>query len=437
MDWNAYYDAAKKCHDLSNEISNAVTPVHSALFTYVGMCGNYDSVKPWSDDYDRHTKDLISGSANLVNALRKYGDVLAAQGYNWQLHDHKVNIDPNKGPAPTPPRPTGELTLTEPPSALGSNGDGIHNTGGPHVMIDGLINKLKELAVPIPNGDHEKIGAAGAAWKKFGESTEVAGAAAKIKTIISQIEAIHDPDHQADNLGHLDTLRQGANTIAQGSVALAEPVSAHSVALNDARSEMKTTIDHLKRDLLIGTVTIVVFSLALAPFTAGASVEGGVVAEGAGVAALIADAALAIRSTITGSTLLRAILLVGGVASAAKAFEKLPDLGTTISGLASIIAMRVLIDDHGDHPEIDEDAEEYNFEGTGFSRDEIAEFARGHAGDDNPAMGRPSIKEIEDALDHGTQSPGKGNSVRYDYNGVRVIVNRDMPIKSTTYYPSR
>jgi RHS repeat-associated protein len=78
-----------------------------------------------------------------------------------------------------------------------------------------------------------------------------------------------------------------------------------------------------------------------------------------------------------------------------------------------------------------------NVEGTGYDRDEIAQFAYGHSGDGNPAMGRPTLKEIEDTLDNGSTSPGGGNSVRFDYNGVRVIVNRDNPLRSTSYYPGR
>jgi len=85
----------------------------------------------------------------------------------------------------------------------------------------------------------------------------------------------------------------------------------------------------------------------------------------------------------------------------------------------------------------EEGCDDDNFENTGYSLDEIAEFARGHAGDDNPAMGRPGLSEIEDVLKSGAKSPGGGNSIRFDYNGVRVIVNLDNPLRSTTYYPGR
>jgi hypothetical protein len=52
-------------------------------------------------------------------------------------------------------------------------------------------------------------------------------------------------------------------------------------------------------------------------------------------------------------------------------------------------------------------------------------------------MGRPSLNEVTSCLKNGKTSPGKGNSVRYDYKGVRVIVNRTNPVRSTTYYPGR
>lgn len=77
---------------------------------------------------------------------------------------------------------------------------------------------------------------------------------------------------------------------------------------------------------------------------------------------------------------------------------------------------------------------EGNFAETGYSKDEIARFANSHVGDENPAMGRPSLREIEEALNSGKTSPGKGDSVRYDYGSVRVIVNRLNPLRSTAYY---
>ncbi|WP_051970087.1 WXG100 family type VII secretion target [Kitasatospora azatica] len=76
------------------------------------------------------------------------------------------------------------------------------------------------------------------------------------------------------------------------------------------------------------------------------------------------------------------------------------------------------------------------FRDSEFSKDEIVEFVNGHTGDGNPTMGRPSRSQIDDALTKGTPQklPGQ-NAEKFEYNGVRVIVNYDMPWKSTSYYP--
>ncbi|WHM36621.1 polymorphic toxin-type HINT domain-containing protein [Streptomyces sp. BPTC-684] len=77
-----------------------------------------------------------------------------------------------------------------------------------------------------------------------------------------------------------------------------------------------------------------------------------------------------------------------------------------------------------------------DFHGSEYSLDEIVEFVNGHTGDGNPTMGRPTVTEIETALrEAGPVRIGKQNAAQFDHGGVRVIVNYDMPWKSTAYYP--
>ncbi|MFD0499431.1 MULTISPECIES: polymorphic toxin-type HINT domain-containing protein [Streptomyces violaceusniger group] len=79
-----------------------------------------------------------------------------------------------------------------------------------------------------------------------------------------------------------------------------------------------------------------------------------------------------------------------------------------------------------------------DFHGSEYSLDEITEFVNGHTGDGNPTMGRPSAAEVETTLRQAGPRQLEGqNSSRFDHNGVRVIVNWDMPWKSTAYYPGR
>jgi hypothetical protein len=78
------------------------------------------------------------------------------------------------------------------------------------------------------------------------------------------------------------------------------------------------------------------------------------------------------------------------------------------------------------------------FRGREFSKDEIVEFVNGHTGDANPVLGRPGSAEVEEALTKGIPQQLEGrNAERFDHNGVRVIVNYDMPWRSTSYHIGR
>jgi hypothetical protein len=71
--------------------------------------------------------------------------------------------------------------------------------------------------------------------------------------------------------------------------------------------------------------------------------------------------------------------------------------------------------------------------------DDLASMAHRHTGSGDMHIGgsapRPTEAEIMDTLGNGEFGPyGEGNSVAYVRNGIRVIVNRDMPWQSTAYY---
>jgi hypothetical protein len=78
------------------------------------------------------------------------------------------------------------------------------------------------------------------------------------------------------------------------------------------------------------------------------------------------------------------------------------------------------------------------FHDSGYSLDEMVEFVHGHTGGGNPAMGRPSYADIEAALRNtGPVKLDGQNAAKFEHNGVRVIINYDMPWRSTAYYPGR
>jgi hypothetical protein len=74
------------------------------------------------------------------------------------------------------------------------------------------------------------------------------------------------------------------------------------------------------------------------------------------------------------------------------------------------------------------------FRGSEYSQDEIEQFINGHTGDRNPVMDRPTEQQVNAALTKGTPVKLEGqNAEQFDYNGVRVIVNYDMPWRSTSF----
>lgn len=81
------------------------------------------------------------------------------------------------------------------------------------------------------------------------------------------------------------------------------------------------------------------------------------------------------------------------------------------------------------------------FHGTDYSLDEMTQFAYGHSGAGNPAMGRPNLGQIEATLRNAgpvqlrNADGSLQNAASFDYNGVRVIIDYDQPWKSTTYFP--
>jgi hypothetical protein len=75
------------------------------------------------------------------------------------------------------------------------------------------------------------------------------------------------------------------------------------------------------------------------------------------------------------------------------------------------------------------------FRGSEYSKDEIVQFVNGHTDNANPAMGRPSEAQVEAALTKGeaVKLPGR-NAEEFEYKGVHVVVNYDIPWRSSSWF---
>jgi hypothetical protein len=70
-----------------------------------------------------------------------------------------------------------------------------------------------------------------------------------------------------------------------------------------------------------------------------------------------------------------------------------------------------------------------------YDIDELAQLTYQHIGEGD-IPGRPSLGEIESALRNAAGQRLEGqNAVQFEYDGVRVIINEDLPTRSTAYYP--
>ncbi|MEV6031477.1 hypothetical protein AB0L65_10035 [Nonomuraea sp. NPDC052116] len=129
---------------------------------------------------------------------------------------------------------------------------------------------------------------------------------------------------------------------------------------------------------------------------------------------------------------------VGAVALAGGGIALVPTVSAGFVGLGALgltgIALSQASPESSEGGEGGEqEAPDEDFEGTGFSREERAQLVYRHAGGGDLA-GRPSFGKILETLTKGRPTELEGqNAVKYEYQGVRVIINRDQPLRSTGY----
>ncbi|MEV5650233.1 hypothetical protein AB0L57_18455 [Nocardia sp. NPDC052254] len=426
VDWQTYYDAARKCQDLANELRKADKPVHDAVKgDCKGMAGDANGCKQWGEAYDKSALHTLQTSASLANALTNYGAVLYAQGYNWAISNKSK---------PPPPRPdtrqVGEYKV-DLPTSVHDNGSGFEQKGGVKAFFDKLTTAVVNKFHKLPNGDAAKLQTAHTTWNTFANHQTLTGASATISTISGLFDGMDDATNRQLIQDHFTTLETSAGNIATGAQNIATPTSRYHDATVAFGHDTANKINWLEA----GIAAAAVAGVALAIFTVGMSVE----AAGEGIAAAVTATIGAIEEAFSSSALVEILgvttLAIGAVATV-KAFEAVPvdDLEKNAAKLAAIIAMKVLIDEdeHSQH------SDQPDFRHSEYTQDEIEEFINGHTGDGNPTMDRPTPAQVHDALERGTPEPmGDGRTAeqaeQFVYKGIKVVVNYEMPWKSTAW----
>ncbi|MFR9751405.1 hypothetical protein ACL02S_10250 [Nocardia sp. 004] len=338
VDWQVYYDAAEKCHDLAADLRRADKPVHDAVKREcAGMAGDAPGCRQWGETYDRIAHDTMQSCTNLADALTNYGYVLYASGYNYAV-GNRCN--------PLPPRPD-VRAMTEHkvtiPTSVHDNGTGVHHGGGVEEFFSLLVAKIVDEFGKLPNGDVDKLAEAARTWETFAANDTITGAAARINAIAAMFDGMDDPLNRQLIQDQFAILRTSADQVATAAVNVAAPVADYHSGTVDVGRGIQSAIT--TAEWAIGLTVAAAVAAALLTF-------GGSLAAGAGgVAVAVGETAMTIRSLYQASNLIRVVGLTVAAAGAVgviSAFDKVPDLGATITSLAGIIAMRVHIDDDDD-----------------------------------------------------------------------------------------
>ncbi|MFE9325684.1 hypothetical protein ACIHDR_30710 [Nocardia sp. NPDC052278] len=337
VDWQTYYDAAKKCHDLADDLRKADKPVHDAVKgECVGMAGDAPGCQQWGEAYDKAAKQTMQACSSLANALTNYGAVLYAMGYNYGTAN-------KSNPAPSRPD-VGQVSeyKVSIPSSVGDNGIGFTDHGDLKEFLDKLIAKVLAAFGKLPNGDHTKLDKAHTTWNTFANHDTITGAAARISAISALFDGMDDPTNRQLLQDHFTTLKTGADTVATASQNMAAPVKDYRDATVALGNDNASAINALELSISLIAITAGVAFL----FSLGSSAV-------AAAAAIDADVVLtinAIQTSYRASQMVRVIglaSLAAGAVGTIDAFHALPaiDLDKTIAGLAAIIGMKATIDD--------------------------------------------------------------------------------------------
>lgn len=337
VDWQTYYEAAKKCHDLAASLRTADKPLHDMKNECAGMAGDANGCKQWGEKYDQVARDTMQACTNLADALTNFGYVLYVTGYNYGI---RAKTDP------TPDRPTAQamsMHKVSIPSSIGANGNGVEkHDEGIAEFYDKLVDKIAEEFGKLPNGDVSKLKKAADEWKKFAENRAIVDAEGQIAAIKSLFDKIRDEENLPPILEKLDTLGTSAKQVTDGSVILAGLVSDYHTSTVAARRSFESEINLAVAAAGIAVAGALVF--------AAVSFGGSLLAGAGAVGTIVFNCINAIRTAYQASNLIRVVGLSAAAAGATVAlthFDGVPnlhDLVTEGGKLGAIIIMKVFVD---------------------------------------------------------------------------------------------
>ncbi|MFI1239118.1 hypothetical protein [Nocardia salmonicida] len=335
VDWVSYYDAAKKCHDLADDLRAADKPLHTAVKDVgAGMAGDAPGCVEWAKSYDGVAQRALQACTNLSDALTNFGNVLYASGYNYGTSN-------NSDPAPPRPNVTAmaEYKVTVPSATTGTSGIGVRKDGDGQ-FFDDLLSDITSEFKKLPNANVDALAKVSQAWSTFASSAALSGAKARIATISSMFDDMDQIKNRELIQQHFNTIGTSADAIVLAAQKIAAPVGEFNTGIHNASSQIDMEMTDLKIEAG--------FTIGLAAVGSIFSLGGSAVAGVARVGVLVVSAMTKIRKVLNSADLLKILGFAGafgGAVAAITAFEKVPDTEKIALALAEIIAMKVLVDE--------------------------------------------------------------------------------------------
>ncbi|WP_078281111.1 colicin D domain-containing protein [Mycobacteroides franklinii] len=305
-----YFSIARDVDDASKFLAQGASALTLALEGTDSMAGSDIAGKQWGAEYDEAAKDIIEGINSTTAALVSFSARLKQTAYNWGESDGLKGTLPGEERADEG-QPT-TVQAAAPPSAIGDSGAGLQ----------GVIDLVGEVGIPIPNGDTGKLETAQSAWKSFANND--------LRAAIDVLAAGRDTIVE-DKSPEIDLIEAEYGEIQNSVIEIGKAVD----AIGPSCGDFKATLDKLRQDIkdaveqmLIEQAASVAIGIALSFVTAGIAS-----AAGAGVAAW--------RITKTAEKIKKFIEAVATAAKLSKTGRRVTEGVTKLKGTMEELAAKL------------------------------------------------------------------------------------------------
>jgi hypothetical protein len=232
------FDAVSKIfgQTISDIVFGSFTRLLDGLSGCGGMAGTDPAGTQWSTEYDKAAVEITGVTQDVINGVYQLAGLLETTGFN---HGQANSSSTPGGTVQTTDTMSydEEVFLATPPSASGGSGSTPHGWG----LISHLVGYV------WPNGDQNKLRAAGSAWSTAAQSVTAAGY--EVPTAVAEISMqtspeVADATQACNDMGtHLSELSTAYNSMSKACNDYAQHLDdAHQQVIGELESLLEWSI---------------------------------------------------------------------------------------------------------------------------------------------------------------------------------------------------